>query len=98
YEAWQARFKSDPHGNKYKNHLLSGLEEFSRDQLFYMAFARVWCSQHRPASAIERLRTDPHSPSKWRANGAVQNSQHFAQVFSCADRKPMNPDSKCDMW
>ncbi|KAF9212802.1 hypothetical protein BGZ59_006316 [Podila verticillata] len=98
YDAWQGRFKTDPHGNKYKNHLLSGLEEFNRDQLFYMAFARVWCSQRRPASAIEALRTDPHAPAKWRVNGAVQNSKHFAEVFNCAARKPMNPDLKCDMW
>ncbi|KAG0337095.1 hypothetical protein BG000_005825 [Podila horticola] len=98
YDAWQVRFKSDPHGNTYKNHLLSGLEEFNRDQLFYMAFARVWCSQRRPASAIESLRTDPHAPAKWRVNGAVQNSKHFTEVFNCAARKPMNPDTKCDMW
>ncbi|KAG0027176.1 hypothetical protein BGZ82_009122 [Podila clonocystis] len=98
YDAWQVRFKADPHGNRYKNHLLSGLEEFNRDQLFYMAFARVWCSQRRPASAIESLRTDPHAPAKWRVNGAVQNSKHFAEVFNCAARKPMNPDTKCEMW
>ncbi|KAF9911219.1 hypothetical protein EC991_004443 [Linnemannia zychae] len=98
YEAWAARFKSDPHGNKYRNHLLSGLEDYTRDQLYYMAFARVWCSQRRPASAIEQLRTDPHSPAKWRVNGAVQNSPHFAEVFNCKPRSTMNPDSKCDMW
>ncbi|KAF8957632.1 hypothetical protein BGZ46_002153 [Entomortierella lignicola] len=98
YEAWQARFKSDPHGKKYKNHLLSGLEEYSRDQLYYMSFAHVWCSQRRPASAIENLRTDPHAPAKWRVNGAVQNSEHFAQVFNCKPRSAMNPDTKCDLW
>ncbi|KAF9150407.1 hypothetical protein BG015_007786 [Linnemannia schmuckeri] len=98
YEAWAARFKSDPHGNKFKNHLLSGLEDYSRDQLYYMAFARVWCSQRRPAKAIESLRTDPHAPAKWRVNGAVQNSPHFAEVFNCKARSSMNPDTKCDMW
>ncbi|KAG0290065.1 hypothetical protein BGZ96_006464 [Linnemannia gamsii] len=98
YEAWAARFKTDPHGNKFKNHLLSGLEDYSRDQLYYMAFARVWCSQRRPAKAIESLRTDPHAPAKWRVNGAVQNSAHFAEVFSCKARSGMNPDSKCDLW
>ncbi|KAF9434058.1 hypothetical protein BGZ76_008642 [Entomortierella beljakovae] len=98
FEAWQARFKSDVNGNKYKNHLLAGLEDYTREQLFYMSFARVWCSQRRPASAIESLRTDPHSPPKWRVNGAVQNSLHFAEVFNCKPRSAMNPDSKCDMW
>ncbi|KAF9183886.1 hypothetical protein BGZ51_000793 [Haplosporangium sp. Z 767] len=98
YEAWFARFKSDPHGNKFKNHLLSGLEDFTREQLFYISFARIWCSERRSASAIERLRTDVHSPAKWRVNGAVQNSEHFAEVFKCQPRAPMHPDSKCDLW
>ncbi|CAO3573467.1 unnamed protein product [Mortierella alpina] len=98
FEAWQARFKSDPKGDKYKNHLLPGLDKYSREQLFYMSFARVWCSQRRPASAIEALRTDVHAPAKWRVNGAVQNSPHFAQVFGCKERSPMNPDTKCDLW
>ncbi|KAI1321658.1 hypothetical protein EDD11_003138 [Mortierella claussenii] len=98
FDAWQTRFKSDPRGSKYKNHLLAGLEDYSREQLFYMSFARVWCSQRRPASAIEGLRTDPHAPARWRVNGAVQNSPHFAEVFGCKARSPMNPDSKCDLW
>ncbi|KAF9361863.1 hypothetical protein BGX26_011087 [Mortierella sp. AD094] len=98
FDAWQARYKSDPHGKKYKNHLLAGLEEYSREQLYYMSFARIWCSQRRPASAIEGLRTDPHAPAKWRVNGAVQNSQRFAQVFNCKPRSAMNPDTKCDLW
>ncbi|KAF9331960.1 hypothetical protein BG006_005193 [Podila minutissima] len=98
FEAWQTRFDSDPQGEKFKNHLLAGLEQFSREQLFYVAFARVWCSHRRPASAIEALRTDPHSPAKWRVNGAVQNSKHFAEVFKCAAGAPMNPKTKCDLW
>ncbi|KAG0056686.1 hypothetical protein BGZ83_003929 [Gryganskiella cystojenkinii] len=98
FEAWQARFKMDPNGNMYKNHLLAGLEDYTREQLYYMGFARVWCSNRRPASAIESLRTDPHAPAKWRVNGAVQNSKHFAEVFKCEPRTGMNPDSKCDLW
>ncbi|KAG0034876.1 hypothetical protein BGZ82_005566 [Podila clonocystis] len=98
FEAWQTRFDSDPQGEKFKNYQLAGLEQFSREQLFYVAFARVWCSNRRPASAIEALRTDPHSPAKWRVNGAVQNSKHFAEVFKCAADAPMNPETKCDLW
>ncbi|KAF9361854.1 hypothetical protein BGX26_011078 [Mortierella sp. AD094] len=41
----------------------------------------------RPESAIRQMRTDPHSPAKWRINGAVQNSVAF-----------MNPEKKCDLW
>ncbi|KAI8356896.1 hypothetical protein B0O80DRAFT_384153 [Mortierella sp. GBAus27b] len=98
FDAWQARYKSDPRGNKYKNHLLAGLGNYTREQLFYISYARGWCSQRRPASAVEGLRTEVHPPPKWRANGALHNSEHFAKLFHCKPRSGMNPDKKCEMW
>ncbi|KAF9338597.1 Endothelin-converting enzyme 2, partial [Linnemannia elongata] len=53
---------------------------------------------NRPESAIRQMRTDPHSPAKWRINGAVQNSVGFAEAFKCKAKAPMNPDKKCDLW
>ncbi|KAF9099985.1 Endothelin-converting enzyme 2 [Mortierella sp. AM989] len=52
----------------------------------------------RPESAIRQMRTDPHSPAKWRINGAVQNSVAFAKAFNCPSGSAMNPEKKCDLW
>ncbi|KAF9128839.1 hypothetical protein BGW39_004690 [Mortierella sp. 14UC] len=46
----------------------------------------------RPESAIRQMRADPHSPAKWKINGAVQNSVGFAEAFKCKAKAPMSPD------
>ncbi|KAL1920029.1 uncharacterized protein VTP21DRAFT_1175 [Calcarisporiella thermophila] len=96
--SWQRRFQSDPQMQKYNNRLIPGLEKFTREQLFFVAYARVWCENTRPASLVNQVRTDPHSPPRWRVNGAVVNSPAFADAFKCAPGSPMNPQKKCQLW
>ncbi|KAK3825806.1 MAG: hypothetical protein J3Q66DRAFT_277932, partial [Benniella sp.] len=67
------------------------LDNLTAEQLFFISYARPWCSKRRPESAIRQTRTDPHTPAKWRINGAVQNSAGFAKAFQCAAGTPMNP-------
>ncbi|KAG0236303.1 hypothetical protein BGW42_003715 [Actinomortierella wolfii] len=98
FEAWSARFKEDPKGKKYKNHLLLGLENYTREQLFFISYARVWCNKQLPDYAVQKVRTDVHSPPEWRVNGVMENNAVFAQAFRCKPRTAMNPDHKCNMW
>ncbi|KAI7831240.1 hypothetical protein BC939DRAFT_406393 [Gamsiella multidivaricata] len=98
HEAWQARFNSDPAGWRYKNFRLPGLDRYTPEQLFFISYARLWCSKQRPEALVRQLRTDPHGPAKWRINGAVQNSVAFARAFSCPTGAPMNPERKCGLW
>ncbi|RUS22887.1 hypothetical protein BC937DRAFT_95451 [Endogone sp. FLAS-F59071] len=94
YSAWEKRFKEGGRNNV----LLAGLEKLGREQLFYVNFGRIWCNRMRPESSVERIRTDPHSPARWRVNGAVQNSRHFAETFNCSAGSAMNPETKCELW
>ncbi|KAG0329902.1 hypothetical protein BGZ99_010013 [Dissophora globulifera] len=98
FAAWQARYKSDTSGRKYKNSRLPGLDGMTTEQLFFISYARPWCSKQRAESAIRQMRTDPHSPARWRINGAVQNSEAFALAFGCSKGAAMNPEKKCDLW
>ncbi|KAG0197873.1 hypothetical protein BGX28_008635 [Mortierella sp. GBA30] len=98
YKTWLERYRADQKGEKYANYHLPALDHLTPEQLFFISYARLWCSKQRPESAIRQMRTDPHSPAMWRINGAVQNSYDFARAFNCKKGSPMNPARKCDLW
>ncbi len=68
------------------------------DQLFFVAFAQGWCTL--ATEEIERVRaaTDPHSPPRYRVNGAVMNFPAFAEAFGCEEGQPMAPEERCEVW
>ncbi|KAI9099347.1 hypothetical protein DFS34DRAFT_649068 [Phlyctochytrium arcticum] len=95
-EAWR-RDMHAPEGAK-KNFMLPGFPKMTKDQLFFLSFAQVWCGNSRPEIALRRLRTDPHSPGRYRVIGAVTNSKEFSDTFKCPAGSPMNPKDKCLIW
>ncbi|KAG8919503.1 hypothetical protein FRC02_001598 [Tulasnella sp. 418] len=96
YHAWKNQYdESLSAGTEY---LLPGLKKFSREQLFFVAWARIWAFAIRPASAVQRVRTDPHSPPKYRVMGTLSNIPEFAAAFNCSSKAKMNPPKKCKLW
>ncbi len=74
---------------------IGGLDE---DQLFFVAYAQVWCAKVRPEMASQLAVTDPHSPPRWRVIAPLANFPAFAEAFSCGEGTPMNPEKKCEVW
>ncbi|KAG0358430.1 Endothelin-converting enzyme 1 [Gamsiella multidivaricata] len=97
FESWQRRYNSDPASKKYNNQRLPGLEHLSPQQLFFIQYARTWCSKTRP-EAVNRDLSNVHSPSRYRIIGVAQNSEYFAKAFQCKSGTPMNPVNKCNLW
>ena len=92
YNAWYRLHKDG-------NERLPGLPQYTGEQLFFMSYAQVWCGTIRPSSAHARLLTDPHSPSRYRVNGVVQNVPAFAAAFQCPVGARMNrPEARCTVW
>jgi endothelin-converting enzyme len=87
FTAWQKSNEAEP------NQLLPGLEEYTREQLFYLAFGGVWCGERRPAEAVRRIYSDPHSPPSVRILGTVANQRGFKEAFKCANKEPA-----CELW
>lgn len=58
---------------------------------------QIWCEVLNP-DGYEKYTKEAHSPGKYRANGVLQNSPTFAQVFQCPVGSPMNPATKCQLW
>ncbi|HKR24475.1 MAG TPA: M13 family metallopeptidase, partial [Allosphingosinicella sp.] len=53
---------------------------FTGDQRFYLGWAQIWRRKYREANLIQRLLTDPHSPSEQRA-AVVRNLDPWYSAF-----------------
>jgi len=93
YEAWQLSLLENPEKAARRNKKLPGFENYTIDQLFYIAYGQSYC-----AINPSYISTDEHSPGIARVNGVVANSEHFAKAFNCPRKSPMNPDNKCIIW
>ena len=70
------------------------------DQRFFASYAQVWRSKSRDEITIQRLATDPHSPSEFRANQILKNVDAFYEAF---DVKPgdgmwLEPSDRVRIW
>lgn len=94
YRAWKAQYDVDDN-----DFLLPGLN-YTREQLFFISAGRTWAQNIKPASAIARLRSDAHSPNRWRVDGTVTNIPEFAEAFKCSDNAKLNPrmEDRCLLW
>ena len=69
-------------------------------QRFFFTYAQIWRNQIRRASALQRLRTDPHAPGQWRVNGPLSQLPAFAEAFDIAPGTPMHcaASERLDLW
>ena len=65
------------------------IDGYTPEQRFFMSWARIWRTMHRPEEARRRLATDSHSPPRWRVNGPLSNLPEFAEAFGCKAGDPM---------
>uniref|UniRef100_H3BI35 Membrane metalloendopeptidase like 1 n=1 Tax=Latimeria chalumnae TaxID=7897 RepID=H3BI35_LATCH len=76
---------------------LPGLN-LTHKQLFFLNFAQVWCGSYRPEYASQSIKTDVHSPLRYRVMGSLQNFEAFAEAFHCKEGSVMHPVEKCRVW
>jgi len=74
------------------------IDGYTPAQRFFLAFGQVWCENEREQDARNRALVDPHSPGRWRVNGAVQNFDEFGKAFGCKKGAPMYPENSCRVW
>ena len=71
---------------------------YTPDQRYFLGFARVWCENNTSEVLRLGVRTDPHSPGRWRVNGVVQNLPEFRKAFGCKAGQPMARVNACRVW
>lgn len=76
------------------------IDGFSGDQRFYLSFAQSWRDLLRDEQQIVDLKSDPHSPDKFRVNGSVVNQPAFYSAFNVKEGEKMYlpPDQRVIMW
>jgi len=76
------------------------IDGFTRDQRFFLSFARVWSSVARDEYQINKVKSDPHAPDQFRAIAAPSNMTEFAKAFSCksGDAMVREGDRKVVIW
>ena len=70
------------------------------DQRFFIGFAQVWRGKFREAAMIQRIKTDPHSPGEFRANGTLRNQPGFYEAFGVkeGDKMYLAPQDRVSIW
>jgi predicted metalloendopeptidase len=76
------------------------IDGLTGDQRFYMGFGQVWRSKMRDAMQVMLIKTDPHSPGQFRANGTVKNQPGFYDAFGVkpGDRMYLAPKDRVTIW
>ncbi|MGA9575274.1 MAG: M13 family metallopeptidase [Lysobacterales bacterium] len=76
------------------------IDGWTGDQRFFLGWAQVWRSKARAEETKRRLTVDPHSPPKFRANGAAVNVPAFYEAFDVkeGDGMYLPPDERVKIW
>ncbi|WP_288378352.1 M13 family metallopeptidase [uncultured Massilia sp.] len=72
----------------------------SGDQRFFMGWGQVWRAKMREPAQINQVKTDPHSPAQFRANGTLKNQPGFYEAFGVkpGDKMYLAPKDRVIIW
>ena len=70
------------------------------EQRFFLSLAQIWRIKQRTETTIRRLKTDTHSPPKFRVNGPVRNFDDFYKAFNVKAKDSMwlAPEERVQIW
>lgn len=91
YQAYRISLKEEP----------EKIDGLSGDQRFFMSYAQIWRESIKDEKLRTLVLTDPHSPTRFRVNGALFNVPEFYQAFSeivPGDRLYRQEDQRPVIW
>jgi len=76
------------------------IDGFTGTQRVFLGYAQVWRGKYRDEALRVQIATDPHSPLRYRANGAVRNVPEFYEAFEVgeADALYLPPEERVKIW
>ncbi len=76
------------------------IEGFTGDQRFFIGWAQAFQSKIRDEALIQQIKTDPHSPDRYRVNGVVYNIDAFYDAFDVEETHKLyiKPEDRVRIW
>jgi len=76
------------------------LDGFTGEQRVFLGWGQIWRRLYRDDELRNRLVTDPHSPSRYRVNGIVQNMPEFYEAFNVkkGDGHYLSEEERVKIW
>jgi putative endopeptidase len=81
-------------------HEAAVIDGLTGDQRLYLGWVQVWRGKVREAEAIQRIKTDPHSPPAVRGTAPLRNQPGFYAAFglSPSDKMYLPPNQRVSIW
>jgi putative endopeptidase len=61
------------------------IDGFTPEQRFFLAWAQIWRRTVRPEALRLQVKTDSHSPARFRVHGPLANLREFQEAFGCGE-------------
>ncbi len=76
------------------------IDGLTGQQRFFLGYAQAWRSKTRDEAMLQRLKSDPHSPPKYRVNGIVRNVNAWYDAFNIkeGDALYLAPEERVTIW
>ncbi|MEO5645007.1 MAG: M13 family metallopeptidase [Bacteroidia bacterium] len=76
------------------------IDGFTGEQRFFISWAQGWRNSQRPNALINMVKTNPHSPAKFRVLGPLSNMQEFYDAFGVmpTDKMYRAPEDRVLIW
>jgi putative endopeptidase len=76
------------------------IDGFTGIQRVFLGYGQIWRHKYRDEALRQLIMTDPHSPSMYRANGAVRNIPEFYEAFDVGREQALflPPEARVKIW
>lgn len=76
------------------------IDGFTPNQRFFISWAQAWRNSQRPKSLTMMVKTNPHSPARFRVIGPLSNMKEFYEAFDVkpGDQMYREPQNRVEIW
>ena len=76
------------------------IDGFTGVQRVFLGYGQIWRNKYRDELLRQLIATDPHSPTEYRANGAVRNVPEWYEAFDVkpGDALYLPPEERVKIW